>query len=68
MALTVVASECLRMLFSLQYLCKGIATLVSYCGFVKEQNYEEVVTHLCANRKAVAAEEILIFIIIKPFC
>lgn len=42
--------------------------LLSYCGFVKEQNYEGIVTHLCTHRKSVVEEEILIFTIIRPVC
>lgn len=42
--------------------------LLSYYGFVKEQNYEGIVTHLCTHRKSVVAEEIVVFIIIQPVC
>lgn len=41
--------------------------LTSY-GFVKEQNYEGILTHLCTRRKSMVAEEILVFVIIHLVC
>lgn len=70
MALVTVASECPRtvIFFSLWYLSKGISMLLCYYGFVKEQTYEGIMTHLYTHRKSVVAEDILIFIIIQPVC
>lgn len=42
--------------------------LLCYYGFVKEQTYEGIMTHLYTHRKSVVAEDILIFIIIQPVC